>query len=85
LGQKFFNGFLIEFVGLTLHKFKGTRRAFPQAGPQPVTIYFGNYTGFAVYNFQRALSTGRNAIAATVTEFFVDFDNFTYGFHFSLL
>jgi hypothetical protein len=84
-GQKFFNGFFIEFVGRTLDDLKGAQGAFSQAGPQSVAIKVGDHAGFPIYYLQCALGTGRHTVAASVTEFFVNFDNLSQGFHVSLL
>jgi hypothetical protein len=71
--------------GRALNDLKGAQGTFSQAGPQSVAIKVGDHAGFAIYYLQCALGTGRHTVAASVTEFFVNFDNLTYGFHMSLL
>jgi hypothetical protein len=73
IGQEFFYGLFVKFIGLTFNYFKGADGAFAQAGPQSVTIQICDHFGLTVYNLQGAFSAGRNTIAATITQFFIDF------------
>ena len=78
-GKVLSHRFLAEGIGLALDDADRVLRALAEAGPQAVAVGLGREPGLAVADFDRALGAGRHALSATVTLFFVDFDDFTLG------
>ena len=77
-------GLFIKVLGFPFHNPESPGRAFAQAGAQAVAVFFGHQTGLSVHKLNGALSAGRHALTATVTEFIIDFNNFSTDFHMCL-
>jgi hypothetical protein len=81
LGQIFFYGSFVKFLGVTLYNPKRSRGAISETGSQPVTKPISDYPGLSVFNYQSTLCAGWNTISTTITEFFVDFNYFSLYVH----
>jgi hypothetical protein len=71
------NSFLIEFISFTFDDTESAGGTFSQTGPEAVTQFVSDHSGFAVYNFKGTFGTGRNTLTAPVAQFFIDFDYFS--------
>jgi len=75
------NRHFVELFGLAFDDLKGSGGAFPNAGPQTVAQVVRYDACFVVDNGKRAFRTARDALAAAVTEIFVDLNDFAHNFH----
>jgi hypothetical protein len=73
----FFNSFFIELIGFPIDDPEGSGGTFSQTGPEPVTQFIGDNSGFTVHNLKGAFRTGRDTLPASVTQFFIDLDYFS--------
>jgi hypothetical protein len=81
----FFRGQLIESLHLLIHDLERALRAFAEAGPKAVAVFFRYEPCLAIHNLDGALGAGGNAQSATVAFFRIDFDDLPDVFHFALL
>jgi hypothetical protein len=76
-----FNGRLVKGIGVALNDFQGILGTFTDAGPQTIAQVVADDLGFAVHDGQRSFGTTDDAIAATVTSFFINLNDFAFKFH----
>jgi hypothetical protein len=73
--------FFIEFVRFALNDLQGALGAFTNAGPQSIAKVIGNRFGLTVHNGQSPLSTADHTLAAAVTFFFINLNDFAFYLH----
>jgi hypothetical protein len=79
------DGMLIEFVRITVHDSKGIVGTLAQTGTEAVAVHFGHELRLSIDNLQRAFCAGWHALAAAITQVFIDLYNFPGNFHVFLL
>jgi hypothetical protein len=81
----FFHCLFIKFLGFAYSNGKRPGGALSQTGSQSVAISFGHELGLSIHNLNGAFGAGRHTLAASVTEIFIDFYDFSFDFHGVLL
>jgi len=79
LHKAIFHRLFVKFLGLPVNHLQGTLWTVTETGSESVTVDIADQAGLAIDDCDRTLGTCCDTIPASITELFVDFDDFTYG------
>jgi hypothetical protein len=76
-GKAVFYGRFVKCFDFSIHDPEGAGGAVADACAQSVAVLFGNQTGLPVDDLQGAFFASGNALAASITQILIDFDDFS--------